>query len=323
MAETVDRSKLAAIARRYYLDGASRVDLAEEFGLSRFKIARLLEQAQELGVVTITIHDDSPIDELLSSRLAAHLGLTEAVVVNAHGRPEAVRQAVGAAAADYLGRTLIPGEVLGLAWGRTLTDMTKALTTLPKVTVVQLTGTIGSNLAESPVEIVRVVAQRSEGMARPIFAPMLVDHASTAAALRKQTDVLAATTLFDKVTTAVVAIGSWEPPISQLRDAASDADRATMRDLGVRAEVTGILVTDDGRIVGEDFTARCLTISAQQLARIPRSIGVVSSSEKAMAVAAIARAGLITTLITDQSLATAVLSLPTNRAGGHAVGFQA
>ena len=36
----------AAIARRYYLDGRSKLEIAEEFGLSRFKVARLLDEAR-------------------------------------------------------------------------------------------------------------------------------------------------------------------------------------------------------------------------------------------------------------------------------------
>ncbi|MCW2703257.1 MAG: transcriptional regulator, DeoR family, partial [Blastococcus sp.] len=37
----------ASIARRYYLDGRSKVEIAEEFGLSRFKVARLLDAARD------------------------------------------------------------------------------------------------------------------------------------------------------------------------------------------------------------------------------------------------------------------------------------
>jgi len=36
--------RLAAVARRFYVDGRSKLELAEEFGVSRFKIARLLDQ---------------------------------------------------------------------------------------------------------------------------------------------------------------------------------------------------------------------------------------------------------------------------------------
>ncbi len=39
----------ATVARRYYLDGATKSDIAAELGLSRFKVARLLDEARATG----------------------------------------------------------------------------------------------------------------------------------------------------------------------------------------------------------------------------------------------------------------------------------
>jgi transposase len=41
----------ASVARRYYLDGRSKTEIADEFGLSRFKVARLIETARATGLV--------------------------------------------------------------------------------------------------------------------------------------------------------------------------------------------------------------------------------------------------------------------------------
>ena len=53
---------LASIARRYYLDGRSKVEIADEFGLSRFKVARLIEVARDSGLVRIEIRHQGDID---------------------------------------------------------------------------------------------------------------------------------------------------------------------------------------------------------------------------------------------------------------------
>ena len=39
----------ASVARRYYLDGKSKIEIADEFKLSRFKVARLLDDARSSG----------------------------------------------------------------------------------------------------------------------------------------------------------------------------------------------------------------------------------------------------------------------------------
>ena len=68
-------------ARRYFLDGASKSEIAEELGISRFKVARLLEAARRSGIVRIEIGGPPEFDVELSSELAARHGLRDALVV--------------------------------------------------------------------------------------------------------------------------------------------------------------------------------------------------------------------------------------------------
>ena len=50
-------SLAVAVARRVHLDGASKVQVAAELGITRFKVARLLDMAHEAGLDVV---DDSP-----------------------------------------------------------------------------------------------------------------------------------------------------------------------------------------------------------------------------------------------------------------------
>src|SRR5436305_13217299 len=45
----------ARVARQFYLEGASKVDIADQLGISRFRVARLLDSAREAGMVRIEI----------------------------------------------------------------------------------------------------------------------------------------------------------------------------------------------------------------------------------------------------------------------------
>lgn len=307
-----ERQVLVQVARRHFLDDLSKVEIAREIGLSRFKVARLLEQARDLGIVTITLDDAGVLDDDLSARVHHHLGLEECIIVGSTGDDHQRRRQVGGAAARLLTATLRAGDVLGLAWGRTLTAMTKELTALPAVTVVQLTGVVKSDLAESPVEIVRTASLCGGGMARPLFAPLLVDDVATAAALRRQADVAEVMALAEHVTVAMVAVGSWDPPISQLREVMSEPDRQRLEARGVQAEVAGILIDQAGVFVGADIAERCISITAEQLARVPRVIAVAAGASKAHAVLAVVRSGLITSLVADRQMAEALLEMPPN-----------
>ena len=45
----------ARVARQFYLEGISKVDIADRLGISRFRVARLLDSARESGLVRIEI----------------------------------------------------------------------------------------------------------------------------------------------------------------------------------------------------------------------------------------------------------------------------
>ena len=85
----------ATVARRYYLDGATKSEIAAELDLSRFKVARLLEQARASVLVRIEFDHGADFDLDLSLRLQAAHGLHHCIVVDApDGDDDAVVQAV-------------------------------------------------------------------------------------------------------------------------------------------------------------------------------------------------------------------------------------
>lgn len=304
-----ERQLAATAARMFYVEDATKIAIGEELGISRFKVARLLELARAEGIVTITMNDVGIPDERLSARLAAHLGLRECLVVSSHGNGVERRTQVGTAAARYLEAAIHTDDVLGLAWGRTLGAMTSALRHLPVDTIVQLTGVAGAQLSDSPVEIVRQAALSSNGTAHAFFVPQIVRDAATAVSLSQQPDVAATMRLFERVTVAVVSVGSWNPPMSQIHEVLTEEERARLRTRHIDADVAGILLDQDGARIDEGFVDRSLSIRADQFARIPRVIAVASGTVKTRAVRAVARSGMITGLVTDRDLAEAVLGL--------------
>src|SRR5919197_6606170 len=129
---------MATVARRYYLDGVSKSDIATEIGLSRFKVARLLERARATGLVRIELDAPGEINLDLSVRVRTAHGLRHCVVVDApEDDDDLLRSALGRAAAELLTEIVEPGDVLKVAWARSLMAMRTSLTQLPACDVVQ------------------------------------------------------------------------------------------------------------------------------------------------------------------------------------------
>lgn len=301
----------AAMARRFYLEGKSKIQIAEEFGVSRFKVARVLETALERDLVRIEIRVPAELDAERSDALRARYGLRHAVVVESPAEAEtdtADPENLGEVAADLLGELVNEGDVLGLAWGRSTIHMAAALNRLPPCTVVQLTGVYDAGTAErGSVEAVRRAAQVSGGEAHPIYAPMLLPDSATAAALRGQTGIARAFEYFDKVTVACVSIGAWAPGISTVYDMLSEEERAHYASLGAAAEMSAHLFDSEGRRIGRDLGERCITVEADRLRRIPEVVAIAGGQRKAAAIGAVLRSGLVTSLVTDTAAADYLL----------------
>lgn len=302
-----DQLLMAAVAKRYYFDNRTRVQLAEEFAMSRFKVARLLEAAVTSGIVRISIVLPASVDADLSLRLREKFGLDRALVAVVHDTsPQAVREVLGRAAAALISDLVTDEDVLGVTSGRTIDAVARHLTSLAGCEIIQLTGMSGS-LDDNPVEVLRRVAVLSGGQARSIYAPLTVATSEAASALKTDPRIADAFDRFASVTIAVAAVGSWDPPESRFHDALSPQDRQRLRALDVLADVGGVLLDREGAPV-HDFDDRILGVSAPQLAAIPQVIVVGGGSRKTEAIRATLRSGLVSCLVTDDAVALALLA---------------
>jgi DNA-binding transcriptional regulator LsrR (DeoR family) len=299
----------ASIARRYYVDGRSKIDIADEFGLSRFKVARILDAALESGLVRIEIRSEGGIDVDLSTRLQDRFGLQHSVVVDTpDDDPESLRGQLGRTAAGLLAEILTPEDVLGLAWARAVSAMARELPPLPGTPVVQLSGALSlPGGPDTSVDLVRDVAGRSGGVAHVFYAPLTVPDAATARALRRQPEVARAFAQLPSVTKAVGGVGLWDAGQSTLYDTSSDHDRRAMRKLGVCADISGVFLSAEGEPVLTELADRMIAISAEEMRTIPEMIVIPYGIRKAPAVRAALRSGLVGGIVTHATLARAVL----------------
>jgi len=300
----------ARVARQFYLEGVSKVDIADQLGISRFRVARLLDSARESGMVRIEIGlPGGNLDAGLSAELCSAFGLKHAFVFNFPDEDEeALRHRLGEAAGQALMDLITPGDVLGMSWSRTLSGLTASLTQLPPCPIVQLTGAVPPPDGRDLLDLVRGVARVGGGPAHVFYAPMILDDAHTAAAIRRQGDIADAFALLPSVTIAVVALGAWAPGLSTIYDAVTPDERDELAALGVRAELAGVFVGADGRPVATPLDSRMIVTPGPALERIPFVLSVAYGVAKSPAVCAAIRGRLVHGLVTHASLARAMLS---------------
>jgi DNA-binding transcriptional regulator LsrR (DeoR family) len=165
------------------------------------------------------------------------------------------------------------------------------------------------DLHDSSVETVTRAARLAGGSGFPIYAPLILPDRRTAENLRRQPGVADAFEHFDRITTAVVAIGAWQPGLSTVYDVLDPKARHGLGQHGVTAEMAARPFDADGRALSTGLAHYVLAIETEQLRRIPEVIAVAGGTPKAAAISTVLRSGLITTLVTDADTAELLIDL--------------
>jgi DNA-binding transcriptional regulator LsrR (DeoR family) len=83
----LQRIQAITVARRYFMERQTKRGIGKDLGISRFKVARLIDEAIEEGLVRFEIDDAGELDAQLSDRLREKYSLRNALVLaGPHGK---------------------------------------------------------------------------------------------------------------------------------------------------------------------------------------------------------------------------------------------
>ncbi|MEP6852751.1 MAG: sugar-binding domain-containing protein [bacterium] len=297
----------ARVARMHLLEDLPKTEIADRLSISRFRVARLLEAAREMGMVHIEIGMPGVLDAALSAELASRFDLRYAYVYDFPDDDVSLRRRLGSAAGAAVSDFATGEDVIGIAWARSLFGLARELTRFPSCELIQMSGALARFGGEDLLDLVRSLTRLGAGPARAFYAPMIVDDAATAMAIRRHPDVAAAFDRLGTLTIGLVGIGSWTAGLSSIYDALDDPDRAAVAAAGVRADVSGVFLDPHGAVRATPLDERMIVTPPDVLAAIPVVLAVAYDKAKAPAVWAALQGGTVNALVTHASLARAVL----------------
>jgi DNA-binding transcriptional regulator LsrR (DeoR family) len=278
----------------YHLQDLSQQEVADRLKVSRSTVSRLLREARRTGIVEIHVRAPAAASGLADAVRSA-LGIRGAMV-SPGGDDPAARASMAGEALRAAG--LSGGEVLVVAWGRTMWEIARQrLPSLPGVVVVPAVG--GMSQPQEwfhSNEIARRIARSIDGTARALHAPV-APSAVLLDALREDPETAETLTAWDAAQVALVGIGA--PP--RLLGDYGPMHVPRTHDLLERA--VGDVATryfdaagDAVRYAGDDTL---LAITREQLQRIPTVIAVAGGAHKVTSIRGAAKAGLVDILLTD------------------------
>ncbi|GIK64679.1 MAG: DNA-binding transcriptional regulator [Chloroflexota bacterium] len=310
-----DLRLLAKVSCMYYEQKLTQQEIAQRLHLSRPKVSRLLQQAEEAGIVQIIIKTPSGVLHAdLEARLEQMFGLLEVFVVDveAGASQEIISRRVGAAAAAYLQRTVEAGDTIGFAWGTTLNGMVSALTPIEvkNVHVVQLIGGLGPPESDlHAAEVCRRLAHLLNAKLTLIPAPGIVGSEEMKEIVLADSYVQSAFRQFSAINVAYLGIGVPSPDSVMMRDGSiiTEEELAMLKAKGALGDIVLRFFDKQGQHIRSDVDSRVIGITLEDLSKIERVVGVAGGPLKDEVVLGALRGGLINVLITDAGLATRIL----------------
>ncbi len=300
------------VVRRYFAEMKTKVEIAEEIGVSRFKVARLIDEAIEQGYVKFIFPKQQALDEEIAQKLCAKYHLKNAVVLSVSeswSNQDELNDKLGGITSTYLGETLKEGMKLGIAWGRVLSSIVNQLKNLPPLDVIQLSGVHpGIEFSQGPIDLIHRIAAISNGKAHPMYVPMWVDDESVADKLAGDQAVLDTQKYYSSLDVVITGIGSWKSGSSSLCNIFPKSWRDALFRKGIAADIGITLVNDNGEILDSPMNRLGLGITTEQLKKTGTVIGVAGGEEKYDGIEASLKSGLLNVLITDFDTAMKLLA---------------
>ena len=118
----VERRILIKVSTMYYLEHMKQTEIAKRLGVERTTISKHLKRALDQGIVTITVANENFED--IESAMEKRFGLKECFIVPRSYDLLAVKQAMGRAGLQLLRRIVADKQVIGLAWGTSIRELT-------------------------------------------------------------------------------------------------------------------------------------------------------------------------------------------------------
>ncbi len=303
---------LTEMADMFYNRGMTQIEIAQKFHTTRFKVAKLIQDARNEKIVEIRINYSTERNKSMEKELMRVYPLRKVLVVNTENSPylDGLRQ-IGKVCADYLMRLLVPRSVLGLTWGKTIQTVVGQLPQIAHnpVFAVQLTGYFPlPNPASESHSLVQAVSSAFFGRAYFLNTPLYMNNLRLRSELMAEPDVLSTLVKAKEMDVVLTGIGGYSSlPLSNpaLKAYLTAKDiAAASRCIG---SIYGYVLDKEGKIADVDLNGKLVAVPLEDILHTAHRIGVAYGRHKVEITAKAIQNGYVNELVTDTQTAMHLL----------------
>lgn len=307
---------LANVALLYYGEGLNQSDIAKRMNVSRATIVNMLRDCRDRGIVEIRVNGDMLSSSSMSRDLCAKYGLKDVYIARSRApksksdRNEALDQ-VGRVAGMALIDIVSAGDTVGVAWGETIMAMCGAVPrqSFENVTVCQMIGSMVSDRVPASEDCTIKIANRLDAQCYTLHSPASLSSAELAAQLRSEPMIASQLGRLKNLDIAVFSIGNTDHTTHIVSAGiASAAELVQAVQAGAKGIVCCRFIDAGGQQINLPSDERTVAITVAELAAATKKLLVVAGEDRADAVLAAIKGGLVTHLCVDEALAGVLVS---------------
>lgn len=306
-------SLLEEVASLYYEERRTQSEIADQLFISRSQISRLLQEAQEQGIVEIRVNHAVERNYDTENRLKIRYNLKDARIVNCRKKHENnPKQRAAKLAAQYLGGRIKRDTMLGVSWGSTVYETVRFLEVEKPVpiNIVQIMGAAAdANPAGSTVEMTQKLADLYRANVFYLNAPLFIEDEYVHSTI--MADPYIAKTLEMAINSDIILTGIGTLDAIQSTNAwlgyMSDEMLAEITALGGIGCICARFFDREGRPLSCKWNDNCTGIRLENLKRVPEVVAVATGAEKADAIKGALEGGYIDVLISDSDTTHSML----------------
>lgn len=294
----------------YYAEGMTQNAIADALGIGRVTVVRMLAEAKALNEIKISLRDDLGEFPRLEIELEKAFGLSQVIVAPVSGADADPTAPIGAACGLYVSGLVKADMKVGVGWGRTLYGTLNYIdeSQVSGVEVVSMMGGVSAVRQYNPAEFAWRFSRLFNADCYLIAAPVVVDSPDTRTALIERCGI---GPVFEKATSldvALLSVGSMErTSTSHLFDIISESERRELIAAGAVGDVMYNFFDLAGNLVDHEINQRVMSVSMEQIRRVPLKLLISGGRDKVPAVLGAVRLLEPHVLITDEITARGML----------------
>ncbi|MGN9164300.1 sugar-binding transcriptional regulator [Tissierellaceae bacterium HCP3S3_D8] len=304
--------EMVKVSYYYYKNGLTQAEIAKKMNMSRQRVNRILKKALEENIVQIKINDVDKYNVELENKLEERFNLKQSVVINPID-DHTLFSALGIAGAEYLEGILEKGDMIGVTWGKTLSEVAKRLSYNEKlnVSVVQMIG--GLNIAYTDLqadEITRTIGKKLGGNSHILYAPAIVENKETKEVLMSDNNLKETFENMEKCNIIIAGIGELKEDTQLHKEGHLNEEyKSHLFSKGCVGDIGFRWYDKDGNPIRHNYYDRTIGYDILKNKNNALVVGIAGGEKKYEAILGALRGRYLDVLITDSDMAERLVSL--------------